>query len=73
MISVTEANQNFSLAMHKADSKGYVVILKRNKPKYILVNLDETPLIEMSDDEKIDLVAAKVLKKYHKAFEELAE
>ena len=29
--------------------------------------------IEMTDDEKIDFVAARVLKKYHKAFEELAK
>ena len=73
MISVTEANQNFSKAMHKADQKGQIIILKRNKPKYMLINLDESPIIEMTDDEKIDFVAARILKKYHAAFEELAK
>lgn len=73
MISVTEANQNFSKAMHKADQKGRVIILKRNKPKYMLINLSESPIIEMTDDEKIDFVAARILKKYHAAFEELAK
>lgn len=73
MISVTEANQNFSLAMHKADSKGRVIIFKRNRPKYMLVNLEESPVIEMSDDEKIDFVAARILRRYHAAFEELAK
>ena len=73
IISVTEANQNFSKAMHKADQKGTVIILKRNKPKYMLINLDESPIIEMTDDEKIDFVAARILKKYHAAFEELAK
>lgn len=73
MISVTEVNQNFSKAMQKADHAGYVVILKRNKPKYMLINIEESPIIEMTDDEKIDFVAARVLKKYHTAFEELAK
>ena len=73
MISVTEANQNFSVAMHKADLKGRVVIFKRNRPKYMLVNLEESPVIDMTDDEKIDFVAARILKKYHRAFEELAK
>lgn len=72
LISVTEANQNFSKAMHKADQKGRVIILKRNRPKYILINLNESPIIEMTDDEKIDFVAARILRKYHAAFEELA-
>ena len=73
IISVTEANQNFSKAMNKADRKGRVIILKRNKPKYMLINLDESPVIEMTDDEKIDFVAARILKKYHAAFEEVAK
>ena len=29
--------------------------------------------LELTDDEKIDIVAARVLKKYRKAFEELAK
>ena len=73
VISVTEANQNFSRAMQKADQRGQVVIFKRNRPKYMLINLDESPIIEMTDDEKIDFVAARILKKYHAAFEELAK
>ena len=72
-LSVTEVNQNFSRAMHKADKKGRVIIFKRNKPKYMLVNLEVSPEIEMTDDEKIDFVAARILKKYHAAFEELAK
>ncbi len=31
------------------------------------------PIIEMTDNEKIDCVAARILKKYRKAFEELAK
>lgn len=73
VISVTEANQNFSRAMQKADQEGQVFLFKRNRPKYMLINLDESPIIEMTDDEKIDFVAARILKKYHAAFEVLAQ
>ena len=34
---------------------------------------DNTTPIEMTDDEKIDFVAARVLKQYRRAFEELAK
>ena len=49
MISEIEANQYSSKAMHKADQKDLVIILKRNKPKYMLISLDESPIIEITD------------------------
>ena len=52
---------------------GQAVIFKNNRPKYILIDLESNPLIEMSDDEKIDFVAARILKKYKPAFLELAK
>ena len=71
-LSITEANQNFSKATNLADLKGQVYIFKRNKPRYVLINLEESPIIEMSDDEKIDFVALRILKRFRPAFEELA-
>ena len=73
IVSISEANQNFSRVARLAESKGTVVIFKNNKPKYKLTDLEQEPEIEMTDDEKIDFVAARILKKYHKAFEELAK
>ena len=73
IVSISEANQNFSRVARMAESKGTVVIFKNNKPKYKLTDLEQEPEIEMTDDEKIDFVAARILKKYHKAFEELAK
>ncbi|MBQ9825834.1 MAG: type II toxin-antitoxin system Phd/YefM family antitoxin [Firmicutes bacterium] len=73
IISVSEANQNFSKATRIAEKNGQVVIFKNNKPKYILLDIESNPPIEMTDDEKIDFVAARILKKYRKAFEELAK
>ena len=73
IISVSEANQNFSKAAKIAEKNGQAVIFKNNRPKYILLDLDSNPPIEMTDDEKIDFVAARILKKYKPAFEELAK
>ena len=62
IVSVTEANQNFSRVTRIAEKNGQVVIFKNNKPKYMLVDLDVSPMIDMTDDEKIDVVAARILK-----------
>ena len=73
IVSVTEVNQNFSRVTRIAEKNGQVVIFKNNKPKYMLVDLDVSPMIDMTDDEKIDVVAARILKKYKPAFMELAK
>lgn len=73
IISTAEANQNFSKVTRIADSQGQAVIFKNNKPKYLLLDLETNPYLDMTDDEKIDVVAARVLKRYRHAFEELAK
>lgn len=73
IVTATEANQNFSRVTRIADANGQAVIFKNNKPKYLLIDMESTPYFEMTDDEKIDVIAARILKKYRPAFEELAK
>lgn len=73
IVPISEANQNFSRIARMADKSGEVYIFKNNKPKYKLVDIESNSEIEMTDEEKIDFVAARVLKKYRRAFEELAK
>lgn len=73
IVSMSEANQNFSKVAQKVDQSGEVYIFKDNKPKYKLIDVENSNSIEMTDDEKIDFVANRILKKYRKAFEELAK
>ncbi len=73
IVSISEANQNFSRVARLAEKHGEIYIFKNNKPKYRLVDLEKDAAIEMSEDEKIDFVAARILKRYHAAFEELAK
>ena len=73
IVSISEANQNFSRVARMAEKHGEIYIFKNNKPKYRLVDLEQESAIEMTEDEKIDFVAARILKQYHSAFEELAK
>lgn len=73
IVSISEANQNFSKVARTVDRVGSVIIFKNNKPKYKLIDIEKDNEIEMTDDEKIDFVATRVLKEYRRAFEELAK
>jgi len=46
LVAMTEANQNFSKVTHIVDENGLAVILKNNKPKYIVVDFEEYETIK---------------------------
>ncbi len=74
IFSMTQANQNFSSVARTVDDKGEAVVFKNNKPKYLIVDLDNNDLmLDLTDDEKINIVAGRVLTKYLPAFKELAK
>ena len=73
IVTATEANQNFSKVARIAEKKGRVVVFKNNRPKLLVIDLDTDPQIEMSEDEKFEFVAARILRKHRAAFEELAK
>ncbi len=73
IISVTEANQNFSRVTRIADKNGLAVIFKNNRPRYMLIDLENSPILDMTEDEKIDVVAERILKRFKPAFQELAK
>ena len=73
IVTATEANQNFSRVSRLAEQKGHIVVFKNNRPKYLLIDLDKEPQIQMSEDEKLDFIARRILREHHAAFEELAK
>ena len=73
IVSVTEANQNFSRVSRIAEKNGQAVIFKNNRPKFLLIDVESSPVLELSDDEKIEIVAARILNRFRPAFEELAK
>ena len=78
LVSMKEANQNFSKVARMVDKDGAVVILKNNIPKYILVDYNLTKEVEkkpvnFAEDNELEMVSSKILKKYKKTFKELAK
>ncbi len=73
IVSVSEVNQNFSRVARMVEKQGELYVFKNNKPKYKLIDLERDAEIEMNDEEKIDFVAARILRLYRPAFAELAK
>ena len=73
LVSMTEANKNFSKVARLVDEKGTAIILKNNAPRYVLVDYGVLRQNVIALDSHVDDVAARVLEKHIKAFEELAK
>ncbi len=73
LVSMTEANQNFSKVAKLVDENGVAVILKNNSPRYIVIEYSKLQENENADDQMVEDVAEQILAKHMKAFEELAK
>ena len=73
LVSITEANQNFSRVARLVDENGAAVILKNNVPRYILMEFSQFQKEEFAGEEEVDIVAKRILAKNCRAFEELAK
>lgn len=69
LVSITEANQNFSKVTKMVDANGYVVILKNNKPTYFLSKLDKQNML----DNALLEIPKIILAEHKHAFEVLAK
>ena len=72
LVSISEANQNFSKVARLVDEKGTAIILKNNTPRYVLLDYNLFRQNTVADDRDVDVVASRILAKHIKAFEELA-
>lgn len=75
LVAMTEANQNFSKVTRLVDEEGLAVILKNNKPKYIVVSFDEYDKIAAARENRrnlIDNAADELIDENRNALEELA-
>ena len=74
MVPISKADKDFSRVMHMADNHGRVVILKDNKPKYLLIDLDQEALIyDLTEEEKLEIASKRIMKQHKPAFEELSK
>lgn len=72
-ISIEYAKDNFMAALAIADENGEVYIEDGGKPRYKLVSLEHDAVVELTHEERVDIIAKRVLKKYEAAFKELAK
>jgi antitoxin Phd len=73
LVSITEANQNFSRVAKLVDMNGAVVILKNNTPRYVLLEYSQFENEEYSDNETVQEIGERLVKKHLRAFKELAK
>jgi antitoxin Phd len=73
LVSISEANQNFSKIARMVDENGAAVILKNNKPRYVLIEYSQLEKEEIVGDMEVEDVAKNILFRHLKAFEELAK
>ena len=76
LVPMTEANQNFSKVVRTVDENGLAVILKNNKPRYVVVDFDEYDNIAAAMQMRkanIDGVAEKLIDENMEALLELAK
>ena len=74
MFSMTQANQNFSAVARSVARNGEAVVLKNNKPKYLVIDMEnENFILDLTEEERIDIITKRVLEKYLPAFKELAK
>lgn len=73
LVSITEANQNFSRVARMVDESGAVAILKNNTPRYLLIEFGGAEAEQIASDEDVLAVSKRLIAKNRKAYEVLAE
>lgn len=53
LVSISEANQNFSKIARMVDENGAIVILKNNEPRYVLIDYSQLEKEEIIGDMEV--------------------
>lgn len=73
LISMTEANRNFSKVAKQVDLNGSAIIMKNNAPKYIVADYNKIDQNLLNNDMSVEEAFNFLVNKYEQAFEELAK
>ena len=61
LVSITDANRNFSRIGHMVSERGPIIILKNNSPQYFLINWNDTMRYENNTNEDSTAPVIKVI------------
>ena len=73
LVSITEANQNFSRVARMVDENGAAVILKNNVPRYVLMEFSQVEDEQQAKDEDILEISKRLIAENKQAYEVLAK
>ncbi len=73
MVSITEANQNFSKVARLVDEHGTAVILKNNVPRYLVIDFSRAEQDSNASDEDIMNISNRLVEQNREAYEVLAK
>ena len=73
LVSITDANQNFSKVARLVDESGAVVILKNNVPRYLVMEFSSAEQEQLAADEDVMSISRRLIEKNRQAYEVLAK
>ena len=73
LVSITEANQNFSRVSLIVYENGAAVILNNNVPRYVLMEFSQVEDEQQAKDEDILEISKRLIAKNKQAYEVLAK
>lgn len=73
MVSITEANQNFSKVARLVDEVGSAVILKNNTPRYLVIDFAQAETEQTISNEDLMDISKRLIAQNKEAYKELAE
>jgi antitoxin Phd len=73
MVSITEANQNFSKVARIVDELGNAVILKNNTPRYLVIDFSRVEQESIASDEDVMSISKRIIAQNKEAYEVLAK
>ena len=73
LVSITDANQNFSKVARLVDENGSVIILKNNVPWYLIMEFSAAEQEQLAADEDVMAISKRLIEKNRQAYEVLAK
>lgn len=73
IVSITEANQNFSKVARMVDENGAVIILENNAPRYVLMEFNRAETEQVTDNEVLLEISKRLIERNREAYGVLAK
>ena len=73
MVSITEANQNFSKVARLVDEHGTAIILKNNVPRYLVIDFSKADEDAIASNEDVLSISKRLIEKNKESYEVLAK